>query len=109
MRWLDGCTVLLDPNAEASADYAGCEHAQPPPGFGLVRPYAATPEPHQAVDVIDDNDDGGEAREGEDSVAPGAADEPRRRRKKRRRRESDAAAALRAQRGDEAERSVHCT
>ena len=105
MRWLDGCTVLLDPNAEASADYAGCEHAPPPPGFGLARPYAAAARELQQA--ADDNDDIGEARDGEESAEPGAADEPRRRRKKRRRRESDAAAALRAQRGDEAERSVH--
>ena len=101
MRWLDGCTVLLDPNAEASADYAGCKHPPPPPGFGLARPYAAAAREHQTADDIDD---GGQAREGEESAAPGAVDEPRRRRKKRRRRESDAAAALRAQRGDEAER-----
>ena len=98
MRWLDGCTVLLDPNAEAAADYAGCKHAPPPPGFGLARPYVAAAQASQQA--ADDSVDSGEACEGKE----GAADEPRRRRKKRRRKESDAAAALRAQRGDEAER-----
>ena len=103
MRWLDACTVLLDPNAEAAADYAGYAHAPPPPGFSLARPYAAAAPAQRQV--ADDGNDCGEARAGEEGAAPEAADEPRRMRKKRRRRrESDAAAALRAQRGDEAER-----
>ena len=102
MRWLDACTVLLDPNAEAAADYAASEHAPPPPGFGLARPYAAVAPAQQQV--ADDGGGCGEARAGEEGAAREAADEPRRMLKKRRRRESDAAAALRAQRGDEAER-----
>ena len=103
MRWLDACTVLLDPNAEATADYVGCGDAPPHPGFGLARPYAAAaPAPGEAADS--DDSDCGEARESEGGAAP--ADEPRRKRMKRRRRESDDAAALRAQRGDEAERYV---
>ena len=102
MRWLDARTVLLEPNAEIAADYATCQGSAPlPPRFGLARPYGAASRGLEAADGSDGGDH--EAPEGGEEAVADAGGEPRRR-KKRRRRESDDAAALRAQRGDEAER-----
>jgi hypothetical protein len=102
MRWLDARTVLFEPNAEVAADYATCTGNAPvPPCFGLARPYGAAARGLDAADGSDGDD--AEAPEGDGKAEADAGGEPRRR-KKRRRRESDDAAALRAQRGDEAER-----